>query len=174
MLTLLLAGVARATPPAYDATFDQHWKDGKAELASYDLVVPRYGEDHVGTAVTVIVTEPFNDALRVKSDRGGPGSFGALKLNLVEDFPTGIYDYNVMTSVFVATQPTPTKGLGPGDVTKISYSSQEWCGQAWHQAVFRPTTTPTASVRSATATLNPKPTPTPGSPTPKTALPKTP
>ena len=138
-LTLLLAGVARATPPAYDAAFDQHWKDGKAELASYDLVVPRYGEDHVGTAVTVIVTEPFNDALRVKSDRGGPGSFGALKLNLVEDFPTGIYDYNVMTSVFVATQPTPSPGgLAAGDVAKISYSSQEWCGQAWHQAVFRP------------------------------------
>lgn len=141
LLVLLAAAAAtRAAPPAYDAAFDRQWRDGRAEVASYDLTYPRYGEDRTGTAVTVIVTEPFNDAARVKSDTGGPGSFGALKLNLSEDFPTGVYDYNLMTSVFVATE--PAGALSAGDVAKLSFSSQEWCGHVWQQAAFRPQDAP--------------------------------
>jgi len=138
LLLVVYAAAARAAPPAYGASFDARWRDGRAELASYDLTYPRYGEDRTGTAVTVIVTEPFNADRQVKSDSGGPGSFGVLKLNLAEDFPTGVYDYNLMTSVFVATEQAGPRGLlGPGDPVKVSFSSQEWCGQTWQQAGFR-------------------------------------
>ncbi len=138
-LLIIVAPAAQSAPPDYGPAFDQAWHDGKAELASYDLTYTRYGQTRTGTAATVIVTEPFSDAARVKSDRGGPGTFSALKFNLAEDFPTGVYDYNLMTSVFVATQSTPSPGgLAAGDVAKISFSSQEWCGQAWQQTAFRP------------------------------------
>ncbi len=133
---LLATAPARSAPPAYDAGFERHWHDGRGEVASYDLTYPRYGELRTGTAVAVTVTEPFDAEARMKSDRGGPGSFGVIKLNLAEDFPTGVYDYNLMTSAFVATQPAGV--LSAGNVVKLSFSSQEWCGHVWQQAVFRP------------------------------------
>lgn len=122
------------TAPAYATdAFNQQWRDGKAELATYDLVYPRYGHPRQGTAVAVVVTEPFRWSPRVKADTSD-NSFGVIKLNLSEDFPTGVYDYNVMTSAFVATE--PVQGLAAGSVVKQSFSSQEWCGQVWEQAVF--------------------------------------
>ena len=74
----------------------------------YDLVFPRYGQPRHGVAVTIFVTETFSNTLRVKADPGKhPSSdrFPVMKLNLVEDFQTGIYDYNLMTSTFVALAP---------------------------------------------------------------------
>ncbi|MFH0794707.1 MAG: hypothetical protein V2A74_11810, partial [bacterium] len=44
------------------------------------------------------------------------------------------YDYNLMTSVFVALQ--SVNGRPTGSPTKISFSSQEWCGQLYHQLLF--------------------------------------
>src|SRR6476469_9637897 len=85
--------------------FWKHWGDGKGELAGYDLTIPRYGQIRKGVAITVFVTETFSNSLRVKSDPGRhPKSdeFPVMKLNLVEDFATGIYDYNLLTSSFVA------------------------------------------------------------------------
>ena len=53
-----------------------------------------------------------------------------LKLNAVRDFQTGIYDYNVMTSVFAR--------VAPGwPLAKVSFSSQEWCGHVYHQLLPR-------------------------------------
>ena len=113
--------IAGGTPdrPAFGAEFDQHWSDNKAEIAGYDLVTPRYGQLRKGTAVAIFVTEPFSNSARVKADPGEHSpddEFPVLKLNLVEDYPTGVYDYNLMTSVFVALRPvnnlpagTPTK-----------------------------------------------------------------
>ena len=122
------------TPVAYDQAFAETWRDGKAELASYDLVYPRYGELRTGTAVAITVTEPFLPGPRVKADQAGGDSYEVVKLNLAEDFQTGIYDYNLMTSVFVATQ--PANGLPAGAATKVSFSAQEWCGMAYQQALF--------------------------------------
>jgi hypothetical protein len=94
---------------------------------------PRYGAVRDGTAVLVFVTEDFSDSLRVKADPGKhPASdvYPVLKLNAVRHFPTGIYDYNVMTSAFLR--------VAPGwPVAKVSFSSQEWCGHVWHQVVPR-------------------------------------
>ena len=123
-------------PPGFGPGFQAHWHDGHAELAGYRLTFPRYGVDRQGSAVAVTVTEPFLVSPRVKNE-GDPateGSFGVVKLNLMEDFPTGVYDYNLMTSVFVNTE--PIAGLPAGSVVKNVFSSQEWCGQVFQQAVF--------------------------------------
>jgi len=130
-----------AAPPApslvFGDAFWKRWGDGKAELAGYDLTFPRYGELRHGMAVAVFVTETFSNSLRVKSDPGKhPASdeFPVMKLNLVQDFSTGIYDYNLMTSAFVAL--APVNGRPAGAATKIAFSAQEWCGQVYAEALF--------------------------------------
>ncbi|MFQ5458020.1 MAG: hypothetical protein ACE5FC_06165 [Myxococcota bacterium] len=140
----LLAGppVTLAQGPAapgvvFGKPFWNQWKDGKAELAAYDLTIPRYGQIRKGVAVTIVIPETFSNALRVKADRGKHPAFDTypvLKLNLIEDFPTGIYDYNLMTSVFTTMAGVP--GRPAGSATKISFSAQEWCGHAWTQFLF--------------------------------------
>lgn len=120
--------------PDFGQGFWEHWGDGRAELAGYDLVTPRYGEPRRGTAVAIFVTEPFSEAARVKADEVGPGTFQALKLNLAQDFQTGIYDYHLMTSAFVALE--GAAGLPSGAPVKVSFSAQEWCGHVYQQALF--------------------------------------
>jgi hypothetical protein len=141
MLSPILGAVLLASSlpnsPAYDQAFWAIWGDGQAELAGYDLTIPRYNQPRHGNAVTIFVTETFSNALRVKADPGKhPASdeFPVMKLNLVKDYQTGIYDYNEMTSSFVALQ--PVNGRGAGSPTKISFSRQEWCGNTYHQLLF--------------------------------------
>jgi hypothetical protein len=126
-----------AAPSPFGDAFWRHWGDGKGELSGYDLTIPRYGEIRHGIAVTVFVTETFANSLRVKSDpgrRAASDEFPVLKLNLVEDFSTGIYDYHLLTSAFVAL--TPVNGRAAGAPTKVAFSSQEWCGGLWSQLLF--------------------------------------
>ncbi len=128
---------AVAKAPEFPSAFWQYWGDGKAELSGYKISFPRYGELRTGTAVAIFVTEPFSNELRVKADPGvhsKDDEFQVLKLNLVQDFPTGIYDYNLMTSVFVALQ--QVNRLPSGSPTKVSFSSQEWCGHTYSQLLF--------------------------------------
>ncbi|HYI95210.1 MAG TPA: hypothetical protein VEX68_16835 [Bryobacteraceae bacterium] len=120
----------------YDAKFWSLWGDGKAELNAYRLTMPRYKQIRKGVAVTIFVTEPFSNTLRVKADPGrhGPGDeFPVMKLNLVKDYQTGIYDYNDMLSAFVSLAPVNNR---PSGVTKLSFSSQEWCGHVYSQVLF--------------------------------------
>ncbi|MBL8242232.1 MAG: hypothetical protein JNM66_32700 [Bryobacterales bacterium] len=146
---LLLAGCAKPAPekaaekvtdsasPAYDAAFWKTWADGYAELASYDLKYPRYGAPRQGTAVAIFVAETFANSLRVKSDPGvrdKKDEFSVMKLNLVEDFQTGVYDYNLMLQSFVALE--PVNGRPAGVATKVAWSSQEWCGNLFKVALF--------------------------------------
>lgn len=135
------------TPPAYDGAFSKTWQDGNAELASYKLTYPRYGELREGTAVAVTVTEPFDPKARVKADQVRADSYNVVKLNLAEDFQTGVYDYNLMTSVFVAT--SGANGLPAGSPTKVSFSSQEWCGHVYQQALFSKSKRGTPGVRQS-------------------------
>jgi len=103
-----------------NAEFWKTWGDGQAELAGYDLTYPRYGQLRKGVAVTIFVSETFSNQLRVKADEGKhPASdrFPVMKLNLVQDFQTGIYDYNNMTSVFTA--------LAAVEQTAASHSSRQ-------------------------------------------------
>jgi hypothetical protein len=123
-------------PPAAraaDPEFGSYWYDGKAELDGYDLRVSRYGQTRRGRAVMIYVTEPFSDSKRVKVDDPSADpedTFTVLKLNLVRDFQTGIYDYNTMVSVF-----SRVDDLKP---VKISFSSAEWCGHVYEELLFHP------------------------------------
>ena len=131
------APVSSPGAPVFGDAFWKQWGDGKAELAGYDLVFPRYGELRRGMAVAVFVTETFSSSARVKADPGKhPASdeYPVMKLNLVQDFSTGIYDYNLMTSAFVAL--AAVHGRPAGAATKISFSAQEWCGHVFAEALF--------------------------------------
>ena len=136
-LLLVLSGVTFNAAPRIDTAFWNIWGDGHAELASYKLVQPRYGHARQGTAITIFVAEPFSNSARVKADPGKhPRSdeFSVLKLNLVKKFQTGIYDYSEMTSAFVAM--SGVNGRPAGSPVKTSFSSQEWCGHVYSQALF--------------------------------------
>ena len=130
--SFLLASLALlAVRTAHADQFDSHWHDGKAELDGYRLTVTRYGQERAGTAVMVFVTEPFSKSKHVKVDdvKANPAdTFDALKLNLMRDFQTGIYDYNTMTSVFVRSDTF--------EPVKVSFSSAEWCGQVYGELIF--------------------------------------
>lgn len=131
------AAASPARPLVFGDAFWKHWGDGRAELAGYDLTFPRYGKTRKGVAIAIFVTETFSNSLRVKSDPGQhPKSdeYPVVKLNLVRDFPTGIYDYNMMTSAFVAL--AEVNGRPAGSPTKVSFSSQEWCGNVYSQLLF--------------------------------------
>ena len=130
-LALLLVALSSTTHATGAEDFDTWWHDGKAELDGYRLVVSRYGQNRDGTAVMVFVTEPFSESKRVKVDdaKANPSdTFDALKLNIVRDFQTGIYDYNTMVSMFVRSA-----NLEP---VKISFSSAEWCGHVYAEMIF--------------------------------------
>ena len=116
-------------PAVASADFDSYWHDGKAELNGYQIKVSRYGETREGKAVAIYVTEPFSESERVKVDDPKRG-VDALKLNLVRDFQTGIYDYNTMVSVFVRT-----RDFSP---LKITFTSAEWCGHVFEELIFTP------------------------------------
>jgi hypothetical protein len=130
-------GATAARGPEFGDAFWKRWGDGRGELAGYELDTPRYGALRHGTAVTIFVTETFSNARRVKADPGRHpkrDEFPVLKLNLVQDFPTGIYDYNLMTSAFTALAPVNSRPAG--SPTKVSFSAQEWCGHVYAQVLF--------------------------------------
>lgn len=120
--------------PGFGGAFGKHWYDGKAELAGYRLRFPRYGQPREGTAVTIFVTEHQSSSTRVKPEGALDGAFPVIKLNLVQDFQTGVYDYNLMTSAFVST--ASALGSPAGSVSKLSFSAQEWCGHVYAQLLF--------------------------------------
>ncbi len=113
---------------APDPEFGAYWHDGKAELDGYRLTVERYGHTRRGRAVAIYVTEPFSHVKHVKLDdrsRSASDAVEVLKLNLVRDFQTGIYDYHTVVSLF-----TSSADFVP---LKIAFSSSEWCGQVYEE-----------------------------------------
>ena len=112
--------------------FGEHWYDGQAELSGYRWRGTRYGEPRTGEAVAIFVTEPFSAAQHVKVDRPAEHTgevVTVLKLNLVRDFQTGIYDYDTMSSCFVDVE-----RFG---ALKLSFSSSEWCGNVYEELDVR-------------------------------------
>ncbi len=134
MLLLAIACATAAPPTPLPDAFWSTWGDGNAELSSYDLVQPRYGEPRPGTLVNIVVTEDFSHGERVKAD---PGEHPAadirkvLKLNSHRSFQTGVYPYSVLTSSFLRVD--PGDGQGRGDPLKIAFSAQEWCGMVYDE-----------------------------------------
>lgn len=106
--------------------FNSYWNKGKAEITSYALTQSRYGEIHQGTAVHIFVTEQFLPKKQVKADTHNETNISILKLNSTKKFVTGIYPYSLMTSTF-----SPI--VSSQKAIKISFSSQEWCGNTFVQ-----------------------------------------
>lgn len=109
-----------------DKDFNKYWYDGFAEITSYKLEQVRYGEIHKGKAVTIFVTEPFLADKQVKADYKNVSNVPVLKLNKTKKFITGVYPYSLMTSIF-----SPLQKMN--NAIKISFSSQEWCGNTFMQ-----------------------------------------
>ncbi|TXB64110.1 hypothetical protein [Phaeodactylibacter luteus] len=106
-----------------------YWYQGKAEINRYTLSQNRYQDIHPGEAIAIFVTEDFLTDKHVKNDNyTNPNSTGALKTNLLRRFPTGLYDYSIMTSVF-----TPVNAQAFPQTLKVATAAQDWCGQAFMQ-----------------------------------------
>ena len=125
-----------------DRTFWSHWGDGQAEISAYELTYPRYGALRSGVAVAIFVTEPFSYEARVKADPGkhAPGDvFPVIKLNLVQDFQTGIYDYNEQTSSYLSLRslnsPAATSPRSPSPARR-QYERHRHRESAWSKARF--------------------------------------
>lgn len=120
-----------SAPGGNDPELSDYWYQGKAELNRYALQQNRYDNVHPGEAVLIFVTEDFLTDKMVKNERyQNPNSVPVLKANMLRKFPTGIYDYSVMTSVF-----TPVAGE-ENRTLKVSNTSQEWCGHTYLQATL--------------------------------------
>jgi len=115
------------------SAFWEHWGDGRAELSSYRMRTVHYGEPREGELVLIYVTEPHDRRTWIKDDDASERHrVEVLKLNASQKFLTGIYPYSVMTSVF---SPVADWGGARFRPTKITMSSQEWCGN-YHQQVW--------------------------------------
>jgi hypothetical protein len=115
--------------------WNDYWFSGEGEITSYVLTQSRYGEERKGTAVLVFVTEPFSQSAQVKLDNPNSAvddKVSVLKLNMTKSFPTGIYPYSLMQSVF-----TPVSINEFPHSLKTSMSGQEWCGQVFQQLNLR-------------------------------------
>jgi len=115
--------------------FRKYWYSGKAEVNSFHLKQNRYGEERIGKAMMIFVTEDFSISKQVKLDSGeaaGTDKASVLKLNLTKNFITGIYPYSMMLSVF-----TPINEAKVPHTMKATMSSQEWCGQVYAQVNLR-------------------------------------
>lgn len=133
--TLLFASLLAAG--ADQPLFEKHWNDRKAELSAYALVQPRYGEPREGHAVMVWVLEPFSRSKAVKLDAPGKTPkdvVRVMKLNHLRTFETGVYEYDLMTSVFSPVVFGEAEHLARAP-RKVAFSSQEWCGTVFHQLV---------------------------------------
>jgi hypothetical protein len=133
LLSIFAAMILQVT-----GTFWSYWGDGKAELSRYETIQNRYGEERKTDEILIYVTEPFNLKKQVKSDTydsKDKNKAQVLKLNRVKDFQTGLYDYNLMSSIFTAIDPFMLSGkkYEKGDVIKITFTVQDWCGHVFHQ-----------------------------------------
>jgi len=122
--TLLLLGSCSHEPAPLalraEGEFETLWYDGQAELAGYVWKGSRYGEPRTGEAVAIFVTENIDAETHVKLDDPSKSGVTVLKLNLVRDFQTGLYDYDTTTSVFAE--------VGAFRPLRVTFASQEWCG----------------------------------------------
>ena len=132
---LFVAGASVGADEAPD--FYAHWGDGRAEISSYKVMQPRYGEMRQGYGVLIFVTEDIHRKTLIKVERPSTPKaerIYALKLNNVLKFTTGIYDYSVMTSVFSAVEGEAGR---PFEMRKVTLSAQEWCGHVFDEVQVR-------------------------------------
>ena len=112
--------------------FGDYWYAGEAELNRYELSQMRYGQEREGEAVLIFVSEKFLPEEQVKKEFGDKEGETIIKLNYLKKFVTGIYDYSIMMSAF-----TPVEFRKNPATLKVTFSSQDWCGQSFSQINLR-------------------------------------
>ena len=111
--------------------FWEHWGDGKAEVSSYEVKIPRYDVQRPGYDVLIFVTEDFDSQRQVKTDHRRASTVPVLKLNHARRFQTGVYDYAMMLSVFYPVNVLlKSELLAP---LKSTLAVTEWCGNYFEQ-----------------------------------------
>ncbi len=128
---------AAASAAQFGPQFWETWADGFAEVSTYDLVIPRYGEMRNGESILIFVSETFSEKQRVKVETGKKSKgdeFPVMKANWQKNFQTGVYDYSEMLSAYLGLG--PMAGRPAGSLTKLSFSRQEWNGHQFVQALF--------------------------------------
>jgi hypothetical protein len=134
-LVVLLLGSLLHSPYSMAADIYESFGSGKAEISSYTITEPRYGELHQGTQVLIFVPEDLNKKTLIKPDDfrtlNEKNKLPVFKMNRVLKFNTGIYDYSVMTTVFSSIK----NNFKPA---KISLSSSEWCGNVFAMLTTSP------------------------------------
>jgi hypothetical protein len=123
--------VAAVNAAAAQSQFSAYWHRGKAEVSRYELERLRYGQLRQGYALLIFVTEDFRRDKQVKAEReAAAGTVNVLKLNRIERFATGLYDYSLMASSFTEARP---EGAELPPTLKVTASIQDWCGHTWLQ-----------------------------------------
>lgn len=115
--------------------FAGYWYQGKAEITSYAIEQARYGATNDGHAIFVFVTEDFNKSKGVKIEhktRRTADAIGVMKMSMIKQFTTGIYEYNMMSAVY-----TPLDYEEHPHSLKLTSGIQEWCGQTYFQASWK-------------------------------------
>jgi hypothetical protein len=122
---IFLSGFAASAPAqeifGTDLLRDRLWDDGRAEYNVYRADEVRYGISRPTEIIHIVVKEPFNPKLRVKSD--APPSIEVIKMNQVINVPTGVYAYHQMHSSFW--------DRSTGALLKFSMSSNDSCGNSF-------------------------------------------
>jgi hypothetical protein len=131
LVVLVLLGLIHTrlhAAPEHDSFLgDSRWDQGTAEFSTYTAQERRYGTLREARVSHILVKEPWNDALGVKSDGKGDGE--VLKLNQITSVPTGMYRYEQMHSLFLDRQ--------SGALKKFSYSHHDACGNTFKMGLAR-------------------------------------
>lgn len=140
LLAVALLVSSRSPRPARAAInipleFSHHamWDNGKAEFTIYSTTGPKYGVARTYESRIIVVKEDMVANELVKSDSGAVAgrTFPVLKMNYLQDIPTGTYTYHQMVSVFFDRET-----FRP---VKLAMGSMESCGLTY--VVLKPSGT---------------------------------
>lgn len=107
----------------------ERWDQGDAEINLYDATLVKYGEPREDAKVThIFVTEAHDPERLVKADDWRrPDLVDMLKMNVVVDVRTGVYEYHQMLSFFFQRRSL--------HLAKMTLASHEWCGNTFKELV---------------------------------------
>lgn len=108
---------------------DPIWHDGLVEKATYSASRPIYGKDRKYEAV-FFTNKEQHDLKTLTKANGSAQTLEVWKHNQIEVVPTPNYDYKFVTTTHLAVDTL--------QLTRLDFSSQEFCGTTFKQYQRRP------------------------------------
>lgn len=106
---------------------NQHWDDGKAEVATYNATRKIYNKIRTFEYTYLAVSEDFNKEFNVKTDDySRKDLYKVIKVNAFAKIETDNYPYHFLTSMFFLRNNALI-------LNKMTNSSQEWCGNTFKE-----------------------------------------